>query len=211
MAAEKGNKNAEKWAFKDIDRLRGIIINKIDSGDIQYMGDIPNHIDVKQNNYRYPLKKLGLFNEVKSLIGSIEPNRPPLNKRVVYSQDVINKVNESARKRYHSDKQYALRITFTTLINYHLRKGNVQHSKKSTFDLLGYTVKELINHFEAKFNKGMSWDNYGSYWQVDHIKPASWFTYNSVSDDEFKECWSLDNLQPLEKMHNIAKSNNYAG
>jgi hypothetical protein len=47
--------------------------------------------------------------------------------------------------------------------------------------------------------------------ELENMTPASWFTYNSVSDDEFKECWSLDNLQPLEKMHNIAKSNNYAG
>lgn len=211
MPAAKGNTNAEKWTVEDANRLRVIILSKIDSGDIQYMGDIPSYMSVKQNNYRYPLKKLGLFSEIRSLIDKIEPSRTPLNKRVVYSRDIINKSKVTQHKRYHSDKQYALRISFITLINYHLRKNNVQHRSKSKFDLLGYTVDDLIIHLESKFKKEMNWGNYGAYWHVDHIKPASWFSYDSVNDDSFKKCWALTNLQPLEALINISKSNRYEG
>lgn len=33
--------------------------------------------------------------------------------------------------------------------------------------------------------------------------------YETVEDEEFKRCWSLENLQPLEKSANKIKNNNY--
>ena len=52
----------------------------------------------------------------------------------------------------------------------------------------------------------MSWDNYGE-WHVDHIKPISSFNIQEIGDNEFIECWSLNNLQPLWGDENIRKSN----
>lgn len=75
--------------------------------------------------------------------------------------------------------------------------------------LVGYTLEDLVAHLEKQFDTNMSWDNYGSYWHVDHIRPKSLFLYTSSEDEEFKKCWSLDNLQPMEKMENIRKSNKY--
>ena len=73
-------------------------------------------------------------------------------------------------------------------------------------NLVDYTFEELKIHLESKFKCGMNWDNYGSYWHVDHVKPLSWFTGN-----EFKEAWSLSNLQPLEASINLSKCNRYIG
>ena len=75
--------------------------------------------------------------------------------------------------------------------------------------LVGYTVNDLIKHLESKFDDKMSWDNYGSYWEVDHIKPRSLFNYICPEDKEFKECWELSNLQPLEAIENMKKGNKY--
>ena len=75
--------------------------------------------------------------------------------------------------------------------------------------LVGYTVKDLIKHLEILFDENMNWDNYGSYWEIDHRKPKSLFKYETAEDPEFKKCWALKNLQPLEKIANIKKSNNY--
>ena len=74
-----------------------------------------------------------------------------------------------------------------------------------------YNLDQLINHLEKKFDEKMSWNNYGSYWAVDHIKPKTLFAYTTENDSEFKECWSLNNLQPLEKIKNIKKGNRYIG
>ena len=57
----------------------------------------------------------------------------------------------------------------------------------------------------------MSWENYGSYWHIDHIKPDSRFIYESVEDIEFKKCWALSNLQPLKAEDNLKKSNKWNG
>ncbi len=73
--------------------------------------------------------------------------------------------------------------------------------------LVDYTLKDLIEHLESQFYDKINWDNYGSYWHVDHILPRSSFQYNSPDDPEFKKCWSLENLQPLEKSANFRKNN----
>lgn len=76
-------------------------------------------------------------------------------------------------------------------------------------DLVGYTVEELMKYLKKKFDSRMSWNNYGSYWAVDHIKPKSLFKYTFPDDLEFKQCWDLENLQPLAKVENIKKRNYY--
>jgi len=71
--------------------------------------------------------------------------------------------------------------------------------------IVGYTSQELIHHLEKQFNDKMNWNNRGSYWQIDHIKPKCAFNYTTTSDKEFKECWSLENLRPLERIKNMEK------
>lgn len=65
---------------------------------------------------------------------------------------------------------------------------------------LGYDRKQLKEHLESQFQGDMSWDNYGTGWHIDHIRPVS-----SFKPEEFKECWSLDNLQPLWAKENLSK------
>jgi len=74
--------------------------------------------------------------------------------------------------------------------------------------LVGYGIEDLIRHLESKFKSWMNWDNYGK-WEVDHIKPKSLFNYEKPEDKEFKECWALKNLQPLEKLENRKKYNHF--
>lgn len=77
--------------------------------------------------------------------------------------------------------------------------------------LVNYSIEALVIHLESQFRDGMTWDNYGSYWHIDHIRPKSWFVYETAEDEEFKKCWSLENLQPLTASENRSKSNRYEG
>ena len=70
-----------------------------------------------------------------------------------------------------------------------------------TFELLGYTPKELIEHITSKLKPGMTWGNYGlNGWHIDHVKAMAEF-----------ESWdpkivnALSNLQPLWSRENISK------
>jgi hypothetical protein len=74
---------------------------------------------------------------------------------------------------------------------------------------LGCTQEELIKHLELQFVPGMSWDNYGPDWHVDHIVPLSWYKLEDV--EEQRRAVHYTNLQPLFKKDNLAKGNRYAG
>ncbi|MDD4989741.1 MAG: hypothetical protein PHW31_00295 [Candidatus Pacebacteria bacterium] len=76
-------------------------------------------------------------------------------------------------------------------------------------DLVGYSLEELVKHLEKQFDEKMFWDNYGKYWAVDHVKPKTLFNYTSPNNPKFKQCWALNNLQPLEKIENIKKGNRH--
>jgi len=74
--------------------------------------------------------------------------------------------------------------------------------------IVGYTLEDLINHLEKQFAKGMNWNNHGNKgWHIDHIIPISLWQYESYNDREFKQCWSLANLQPLWAKDNMSKGN----
>lgn len=77
--------------------------------------------------------------------------------------------------------------------------------------LVNYTLEELRIHLERGFDINMSWDNYGTYWNIDHKKPLSLFNITSDRCDDFKKCWDLDNLQPMVAVDNFKKSNKYYG
>jgi hypothetical protein len=77
---------------------------------------------------------------------------------------------------------------------------------KSWETLVDYSLEELKLHLERQFTEGMSWDNYGE-WHIDHIIPVSSFNIQTLDDENFKKCWSLENLQPLWAEQNIKKSN----
>ena len=74
----------------------------------------------------------------------------------------------------------------------------------------GYSPEEFKLYIEKMFKDGMSWDNYGL-WVIDHIKPTQFFIFESVDDEGFKDCFKLENLQPLWKEENNAKGRSYNG
>ena len=109
------------------------------------------------------------------------------------------------RNRKARDHLYKLINNFRTAIYQVLKENNI-NKNGHYFEILKYTPEDLISHLETKFTNGMTWDNYGE-WHVDHIKPISSYIILEIGDDEFMNCWSLSNLQPLWGKENISKSN----
>lgn len=96
-------------------------------------------------------------------------------------------------------------------------RGNMYHALKGKKgfrkweDLVGYTLEDLIKHLSPLLNNGMTWDNYGEVWQIDHVTPKSWYKYDSAEHPLFKECWALNNLQPKMTEDNRRKGNRFKG
>lgn len=109
--------------------------------------------------------------------------------------------------RDHLQKHPHLRIfgNFSTAISKILRDGCM----RGGFRYLPYSKADLRHHLEKQFSSGMTWDNYGSAWHVDHILPQSSFEINTrdpANCSAFQACWALTNLRPLWKHDNLVKS-----
>jgi len=84
-----------------------------------------------------------------------------------------------------------------------LREGS--KAKRRWEVLVGYGVEQLKQHLEKQFIPGMTWENYGTIWEIDHIIPQSVFNFAIPEDMDFKRCWDLKNLRPLWSGVNRAK------
>jgi hypothetical protein len=82
---------------------------------------------------------------------------------------------------------------------------NNSKGKRKWESLVGYTVEQLKKHLEKKFTPEMTWENQGSYWHIDHKIPVSVFNFNCPEHIDFKKCWALENLQPMEAIKNKIK------
>ena len=80
------------------------------------------------------------------------------------------------------------------------RKGG----SDSVSSLIGCSTRQLAAHLERCFTKRMSWQNYGSYWHVDHIIPCA--AFDQIESKQRAQCWHYTNLRPLEAKKNMEKS-----
>ena len=119
-----------------------------------------------------------------------------------YYQNNHRKINERNSKRYHSDQQVKAYVDFKRRINNILSGRN---KSQKTLELLGCSFEQLTKWMSYQFTPEMSWQNYGKYWVCDHFIPCSSFNVTNV--EEQKKCYNYSNLQPLEKITNIQKSN----
>ncbi len=73
-------------------------------------------------------------------------------------------------------------------------------------ELVKFTIDQLKKHLEKRFTSEMNWGNYGTMWEIDHKIPKAVFNFEKPEDIDFRLCWSLKNLQPLEKAKNRRKN-----
>jgi len=71
---------------------------------------------------------------------------------------------------------------------------------------IGCSTSQLARHLESGFTKQMTWENYGSYWHVDHILPCAIF--DQTNEKQRAQCWHWTNLRALEAKKNIDKGCN---
>lgn len=118
--------------------------------------------------------------------------------------DILKKQRVYKKRKYATDIIFKLKTICSNAI-YQAMKSSKNGS--SILNYLPYTMEELKRHLENQFDNKMNWDNYGIYWQIDHIIPQSKLPYSSMEDDNFKKCWPLSNLRPLEASANRKKQN----
>jgi len=89
-------------------------------------------------------------------------------------------------------------------INSAIRSQGTRKSK-TTEQLIGCSIKTLLDYLASKFLPGMTWEN-RRMWHIDHIKPVCKFDLTKVSQQH--ECFNFKNLQPLWIHDNLLKGRN---
>ena len=92
-------------------------------------------------------------------------------KAKAYENANREKVREDHRlymKRKRQDPKFRLQQSIKALINFHLKIKS-----KKTNEYLGCSYEEYALYLEKQFDQNMNWENYGTYWEVDHIQPLS--------------------------------------
>lgn len=88
-------------------------------------------------------------------------------------------------------------------------RGLLQLKKCRTTDensisWLGCSVDFFLKWIEYNFTDEMTWNNHGSYWHLDHIRPCASFDISNV--EHRKQCFNWKNLAPLEARENMKKN-----
>ena len=96
-----------------------------------------------------------------------------------------------------------------TNMNYRIKKSlaarlrTVLDKNNSTMNYIGCNIQYLREWFEYNFTAEMNWDNYASFWSIDHIIPVC--NFDLTIEDEKLKCWNWSNLMPVTIKYNSSK------
>lgn len=112
-----------------------------------------------------------------------------------YYKHVYNKIR---RERMQSDPEKRLIRSHRNRV-WKVLKRKTQKS----IEYLGCDVKQLMIWLSFQFRDGMTMDNYGSFWTLDHVLPLSLFDLNNTEHQTIAFNWK--NMQP--SVDNSEKNN----
>ena len=113
---------------------------------------------------------------------------------------------EWEKNKYAIDIPYRIKHLTSSRINSAL--STYQALKKDrTIEYLGCTISEYCDYLESKFDFNMTWENQGTYWQIDHIRPIA--SFDLTDEEQLYQCFHYTNTQPMEKTENRLKSDTY--
>jgi len=108
-------------------------------------------------------------------------------------------------KRYATDPLYRIQ---------HLMRGRFKCAVKkesrgrySCLKLIGMQLKEYKIYLQGQFRDGMTWENQGVVWEIDHIRPCASFDLTDPAQQA--ECFAWHNTQPLLCNENRRKGATY--
>jgi hypothetical protein len=113
-------------------------------------------------------------------------------------------LKQRSNQQIRSTTKGKLNHGLSTAIYFSIAKGT--KNKRHWEALVEFTVDQLKRHLEKQFKPGMTWSNYGKNgWHIDHKIPISAFNFTSPEHIDFRECWTLKNLQPMWAKENLKK------
>lgn len=139
-------------------------------------------------------KKWSDNNKDKIRINNKKWKENNLEKYIEYQKQYINKWSND---QYINNLEYKIQKILRSRLYTALKK---EYKKTSSKDLIGCTLDELKYYLEKQFTSEMNWENWGLYWEIDHIKQVNTFDLKYFENQQ--KCFHYSNLRPLEKIEN---------
>ena len=108
-------------------------------------------------------------------------------------QKLIGRSVDRERVRLASDLDFKLRKGLRSRLFNAVRKG---FRGGSAVGDLGCTIPEFRLYVESMFTSDMAWENWGTVWQLDHVKSLACF--DLTDREQFLKAAHYTNLQPLK-------------
>jgi hypothetical protein len=149
---------------------------------------------------RYQQQNLDRFRGWAKLYRKRHPEKLRESQRR-YRAKHADALREAARRRREKNPGlYRLAVNLRRRISKALQRNS---KSAGTLELLGCTIQEFRAHLETQFAPGMTWENYGPFWHIDHRRPCASF---DLSDPiQQRQCFHFSNLQPLLAEDNLRK------
>jgi len=107
------------------------------------------------------------------------------------------------RERARRDPVFRMRMRHSGRVTDAFRRQNLG-KPHSADQLIGCSWEMFRAHIRASYRDGMTDENYGKVWELDHIRPCSSFDLTKPS--HIKRCFNYKNYQPLLVFENRQKS-----
>lgn len=113
-----------------------------------------------------------------------------------YAQNNKEKIreykNNYQNRRRKEDPIFMLKYSISRTIRRSLKCKGLSKNKKS-MDILGCSIEFFKAYIEERFDDDMSWENYGTFWDIDHKIPLS----TAITEEQVLQLNHYTNLQPL--------------
>lgn len=116
--------------------------------------------------------------------------------------DYREKQNKSKKERYHNNPTERVSRNYRCHLRDYIFRGIVS---KKIDKIVGISQEKMKDWLEFNFKPGMTWDNYGTFWNLDHVIPCS--SYDLEDNDALYECFSWKNTMPVYCKSNLEKFN----
>lgn len=107
-------------------------------------------------------------------------------------------IKKTYRDRHKDEIDFRIKENLGTRLRILVRKEGHHF-----IDFLGCQLEFFKDWLQFNMSPDMSWENYGSYWHIDHIIPCNY--YDATDTQQVRLCWNWCNLAPLQGSLNCAK------
>lgn len=124
-----------------------------------------------------------------------KPKRAPAKPAYIPKYSPEEKLSRATSKLSQKRAKMRLRSYFSQWLNRGL------YPKLMTL-IVGCDLRQFHHWMECQFKRGMTWENHGAKWQIDHILPCN--AFDLTNRTEVLKCFHFTNLRPL-----VSKENNF--